>query len=507
MQLPNVEELSSEDKNWFARAIAGMIVADGRVDKSETVFLKQALGFLEDRSQVEEIMGIVKQGKPPQMPPAKIDSKQAFIMLKYLSELMVADANLSPGEVRFFVYSGRLLGFTPEILTKLWKTARAQLESTLPKASAQIGNQTVEIILNELHDSKFSFRSRQALTPNCKILMKLHRADGSFWEPIACRMSGQHQDRFDQESFTIFGKFEQKISEHHGILQILHPEQFTDHDENILKPNKDSLMGRLVQCFICNEPRVKHYVLRSRSMITSPNIFGVPAFVKPSGNLQFCDYNLIQVSTCPKCGFSSNDLNFFKKQNSDEPPFNVEKIKESWTEKAKTLLEQALQSEQSYFSEERNANDAILSYDLAILSLNQLAEHEKDPQKKIDLLRKIASMLLFQAEVMMENQQRDKAENNLEEVVKTLEPVFQNMEGRVIIHTALLIFQIKIYSGDTQSAAQYMKFMDGYDAEGKLDPNSEEAKELKASAKKLKAVFDDRELLNKDNLSRFHLDE
>ena len=144
---------------------------------------------------------------------------------------------------------------------------------------------------------------------------------------------------------------------------------------------------------------------------------------------------------------------------------------------------------------------------MAILSLNQLAEHEKDPQKKIDLLRKIASMLLFQAEVMMENQQRDKAENNLEEVVKTLEPVFQNMEGRVIIHTALLIFQIKIYSGDTQSAAQYMKFMDGYDTDGKLDPNSEEAKELKASAKKLKAVFDDRELLNKDNLSRFHLDE
>ena len=116
-------------------------------------------------------------------------------------------------------------------------------------------------------------------------------------------------------------------------------------------------------------------------------------------------------------------------------------------------------------------------------------------------------MLLFQAEVMMENQKRDKAENNLEEVVKTLEPVFQNMEGRVIIHTALLIFQIRIYSGDTQSAAQYMKFMDGYDTDGKLDPNSEEAIELKVSAKKLKAVFDDRELLNKDNLSRFHLDE
>ena len=149
MQLPNVEELSSEDKNWFARAIAGMIVADGRVDESETAFLKQALGFLEDRSQVEEIMGIVKQGKPPQMPPTKIDSKQAFIMLKYLSELMVADANLSPGEVRFFVYSGRLLGFTPEILTKLWKTARFQLEAIKPKAVIKIESGTARIHLRD----------------------------------------------------------------------------------------------------------------------------------------------------------------------------------------------------------------------------------------------------------------------------------------------------------------------------------------------------------------------
>ena len=121
------------------------------------------------------------------------------------------------------------------------------------------------------------------------------------------------------------------------ILQILHPEQFTDHDENILKPNKDSLMGRLVQCFICNEPRVKHYVLRSRSMITSPNIFGVPAYVKPSGNLQFCDYNLIQVSTCPKCGFSSNDLNFFKKQNNNKQTqkrFLKQKTTKCWSVKS-----------------------------------------------------------------------------------------------------------------------------------------------------------------------------
>ena len=83
MQLPNVEQLDSEDKNWFASAIAGMVVADGRVDESETAFLKEALGFLEDRSQVEQIMGIVKQGKPPQMPPVKIESKQDGLKKKF----------------------------------------------------------------------------------------------------------------------------------------------------------------------------------------------------------------------------------------------------------------------------------------------------------------------------------------------------------------------------------------------------------------------------------------
>ncbi len=47
MELPNTEAMSIEEKIWFARAIAGMIVADGRVDDSELEFLKEAISFLE----------------------------------------------------------------------------------------------------------------------------------------------------------------------------------------------------------------------------------------------------------------------------------------------------------------------------------------------------------------------------------------------------------------------------------------------------------------------------
>ncbi len=91
MELPNTEAMSIEEKIWFARAIAGMIVADGRVDDSELEFLKEAISFLEDRDQVNGIMAVVRQGKTPSLEARKIDPKQSFIILKYLAELMVVD--------------------------------------------------------------------------------------------------------------------------------------------------------------------------------------------------------------------------------------------------------------------------------------------------------------------------------------------------------------------------------------------------------------------------------
>ncbi len=33
MQLPNLDEMSAEEKIWFANSIAGMVVADGQCRK------------------------------------------------------------------------------------------------------------------------------------------------------------------------------------------------------------------------------------------------------------------------------------------------------------------------------------------------------------------------------------------------------------------------------------------------------------------------------------------
>ena len=133
MQLPNVEAMSSAEKRWFACSIAGMVVADGRTDKSEMEFLKEAINFLDDKDEVNNIMKVIKEGKIPEMGSLEIDPKQSFLMLKYLAQLMVADSDLATKEISFFLLSGKLLGFSNDIQTKFWKSARALLEKDLPQ--------------------------------------------------------------------------------------------------------------------------------------------------------------------------------------------------------------------------------------------------------------------------------------------------------------------------------------------------------------------------------------
>ncbi len=62
-----------------------MIVADGRAYQTELEFLKEAINFLDNKEEITKIMPIVKNGMPQGLGPLKIDSKQAFLMLRSAS--------------------------------------------------------------------------------------------------------------------------------------------------------------------------------------------------------------------------------------------------------------------------------------------------------------------------------------------------------------------------------------------------------------------------------------
>ena len=302
--------------------------------------------------------------------------------------------------------------------------------------------------------------------------------------------------------------FEQRLFEDHGIMQIMHPEDYAIvSDGGFFDTEKDSLLGSFLKCYVCDNKKIKFYVLHSKSMITDLNIFGIPSFVRSAGELKFCDFNLIQVVSCSKCGFSSNDKEHFKRQETSEPTFSVEEFSKGWEEKIAPLLKKAQEIGETFYGEERDIQQGILSYDLAIATFEQMASIASNDIVKGAALRKKASMLMIQAEMLMESKNRDAAEANLKKTVDTLEPIFESLEGVDIMHSCVLLFQIKIYLNELQSAAQYMKFLDNYDTDGKLKKGTEEFKELKVSSAKLKATFDDRAILTKEAMTHFHLDD
>lgn len=517
MQLPNLEEMSAAEKLWFAYSIAGMVVADGHTDPSEMSFLREAINFLQDKEEINKIMSVIKEGKIPKMEPLEIDPKQAFLMLKYLAQLMVVDADLSTKEISFFLLTGRLLGFNNEILNKLWKSARAMLEKDLPQAIIETSNLKESVSLMKIDDTGFSFRLSKALMPKVKIRLRVRKphqtdnpsvGDDAYWDWVNCQMFKQSSVKYDEGYYMVRATFEQKLGQHHGILQLIHPENYAViSDGGFFKPDKDSLLGSYVRCYICDNSQIKFYVLHSKSMIVEGNIFGVPSYIRSAGKMEFCDFNLIQVASCSKCGFSSNDREHFKRLKSDSPSFSVDKFSEGWEGKISPLLKKAKESGDIFYGEGRDITLGMLSYELAIATFDQLASISPDVQKKTEWLRKQSSMLMTISELQMENKERSAAEKNLNKVFDLWEPVFENLKGTVIINVCTLLFQIKIYFNELQIAANYMKFLDNYDPNGELAEGTEEHKALKLGAAKLKATYDDREILTKEKLKRFHLDD
>ena len=117
VELPSVEGMTSEQKFWFASAIAGMVGADGHAEKHELDYLKQALHFLDSKEDINKIIAMIRDldhGVTPKLSKIALDGKHTFLILKYLAQIMVADSDLSPKELRFFLQVGNLLGYSGE---------------------------------------------------------------------------------------------------------------------------------------------------------------------------------------------------------------------------------------------------------------------------------------------------------------------------------------------------------------------------------------------------------
>ena len=112
-------KLPPEVKLWFARAIAGMITADGTVTDDEVAFLREAINFLEGVDDINQIVNLVKSRKIPGLQSINIDMTLAREILFYISDIAVTDGNLSQREIDFFRYIGSKLGIDQAYCQKI----------------------------------------------------------------------------------------------------------------------------------------------------------------------------------------------------------------------------------------------------------------------------------------------------------------------------------------------------------------------------------------------------
>ncbi len=106
-----IDNLPEIAKIWSAKAIAGIIVADGVVPNAELSILRESISFLEDTEIINEIVEMVKIREKPKLQVLKTDRVTATKILISLAIVAFTDDKLNANEIEYFNYIAGKMGF------------------------------------------------------------------------------------------------------------------------------------------------------------------------------------------------------------------------------------------------------------------------------------------------------------------------------------------------------------------------------------------------------------
>lgn len=106
-----INQLPKSAQLWSAKAIAGIIVADGVVTNAELAVLRESISFLDDVDHINSIVTMVKDREKPKLEVLKTDRSTATKILMSLALVSLTDDKLSAAETDYFKYIAGKLGF------------------------------------------------------------------------------------------------------------------------------------------------------------------------------------------------------------------------------------------------------------------------------------------------------------------------------------------------------------------------------------------------------------
>ncbi len=409
LQVP-VNKLNPLQQRWYAETLISSIMSDQQLDQAEVRFLKMAINLIKDESQRKEVTAIVRQKRKPVL------SKPQGIPKNYLVRIFIevmliisADESLDKKEHTFLRHLAMNCDFSDNLFNRLiswcvqgikWKRAKIPL---INRCKIEIPKQGFQVIKGPKKEEEKDF-------------------DVS---------AGEENTEGPSD---------------HEVSKV---------EEN---PDNNSITDFNMDCYVCNSKlSVKFFQLKEKTQKPKHNIFGIPIYQFAAEGFDPVDYNSCKVAVCHSCYFSSPQKEMFKLDFGDQPPkvLDSDQFREKWLS-IKDQNKAALNNHIAELSTIKRSIPAVVSsYEMAISASTMLAEINHSHE----ISWHTTTLMLTLAQVLMENERPDEADNLLRQIQLRCIELFKTVKNRFItFRSGRLIVIISLYFGEKDVAENYYNF-------------------------------------------------
>lgn len=415
MAIPGIETLSDQAKKWLAHAIAGMAVADDEVDSSELAHLREAIKFLDDKGEIEQLMAEVREHHVADLSPQKMEKHQAFAILKELAQLAVADRVLSSSEEEYLRHACDLLSLPSDVAEKLIDTARKVVHEVIP-AKLTFQKHRYGATCLAIQEKRCLVATKQAIPPHSMILLEIGEQDSKeerYFSAISCRVLTTKPTSGESGNHLLVLAYKERPTLSHGIPHTLHPEQFVDAEPQPVATRNETLSGIRLTCYVCGNPEVPWWSLEAEDR-SQCNIFGIPRYLEDINIYSGFNYSFYRTGVCPECLFASPVKPAFYLPGSPvQPvPFLTTEFRTKWLSTIVNRKREVKSDVRWVNSDHRNLDEGLFSWKLAAGTSNRLADFSKHERWRYDFIR--GWCLLEEAELLTQQGFVSMAEGRVE---------------------------------------------------------------------------------------------
>lgn len=222
MEDNTIEKMSTDTKVWFAKAVVGMILADGKIEKSELKYLNDIIGFLKNRDLIQKISDMLKNNEIPTLEPIDLVPNEALEILKHLTIMAVVDEDLANREVKYLKYVASQLQLDDGIAERFLSLAQEKLRKTKYKGkltSPDFAEPVKCFDVNENSCMLYAYRPVRPQTCLSLQLLKLtdENAPEELYSPIEAEASWCKPVKSNLGSFVVRLAFSSPLSKSQGI--------------------------------------------------------------------------------------------------------------------------------------------------------------------------------------------------------------------------------------------------------------------------------------------------